>query len=162
MIKIQYYSFVIKKAAAEDAEIIIEIIREAFEKYKIDAGINTEIDALNESVEDVKLDILKKNVFIAYVDEKPVGTIRVEILPDNTALITRFGVKTKYSNNGVGKSLIGVVDQLLISKGVKKVGLYTASKHASLVSFYYARGFYVDFTVKDKGYTRAFMIKEYN
>ncbi|HHV59776.1 MAG TPA: GNAT family N-acetyltransferase [Clostridiaceae bacterium] len=157
----QFYSFNIRKATVEDAEAIHEITREAFTKYKADAGITSDVAALTETVDDIIEDILKKHVFIAFIDNEPVGCVRVEILPDKTALITRFGVKTKYSNNGVGKTLINVVDRFLSEKGVKRAGLYTASRHTALINFYYARGFHVDSILKDKGYARAFMVKEY-
>lgn len=154
-------SLVIKKAEINDVEAIHAIISEAFKKYVNDAGITVKIDALEETCEDIIRDINSKEVFIAFIEDIPVGTIRVEIKADNTAYITRFGVMPRYQNNGIGKALISYVDKLLISKGIKKVYLYTASKHRELVRFYYSMGFYVDSTTKDKGYTRALMVKEY-
>ena len=151
----------IKKAEASDAKIIHEIIKEAFRKYVVDAGITVKIDALEETVEDITGDIKSKEVFIAFFGDIPAGTVRVEIKPDNTAFITRFGVIPGYQNNGIGKALIKHVDKLLVSKGIKKAYLYTASRYRELIRFYYNLGFYVDSTTKDKGYTRALMVKEY-
>lgn len=100
-------------------------------------------------------------MFIAIIDDVPVGTIRVQILPDNTAYISRFGVRLQYHNMGVGKAMMSLVDKLLISKGVKRVRLHTASKYAELMRFYYGRGFYVDSTSRERGYIRALLVKDY-
>ncbi|HOQ38251.1 MAG TPA: GNAT family N-acetyltransferase [Acetivibrio sp.] len=155
------YSFVIRKAQLEDAEEIRSITKEAFKKYMQDAGLSGTMEALEESLEDIKKDIETKEVFIAFIDSIPVGTIRVEILPDNTAYISRFGVRLDYHNIGIGKAMMNLVDKLLVSKGIKRVSLHTASKYKALMRFYYGRGFYVDSTTKDKGYVRALLVKDY-
>lgn len=155
------YSFVIRKATVEDALHIQSIMQEAFKKYMMDAGLTGTMEALEESIDSVKNDILTKEVFIGFIDEIPVGTIRVEILPDNTAYISRFGVSLEYHNIGIGKSLMNLVDKMVKARGIKKVMLYTAAKYRDLVRFYYGRGFYIDSTTKDRGYVRALLIKEY-
>ena len=155
------YVLEIRKADVNDAEAIYNIIKEAFNKYVKDARITGRLDALKETQEDIIKDIKAKDVFIALADGVPVGTIRIEVKPDSTAYISRFGVLPENQKNGIGRSLITFVDNYLISKKVKQVCLYTASKHSGLVCFYYRMGFYVDSTSKDKGYIRAFMVKEY-
>ncbi|HOM01845.1 MAG TPA: GNAT family N-acetyltransferase [Acetivibrio sp.] len=155
------YSFVIRKATLEDAKAIQSITKEAFEKYMQDTGLTGTMEALEESLEDIKRDIETKDVFIAIIDDIPVGTIRVQILPDNTAYISRFGVRLQYHNVGIGKAMMNLVDKLLISKGIKRVSLHTASKYAELMRFYYGRGFYVDSTSNERGYIRALLVKDY-
>jgi ribosomal protein S18 acetylase RimI-like enzyme len=155
------YSFIIRKAVPGDAQAIKEITTEAFRKYMKDAGITGTMEALKETLEQIKNDIINGEVFIALVDDVPAGSIRIKIMPDNTAYISRFGVKTQYHNNGVGKSLMNMVDKVLMQRGVKKALLHTAAKYANLVRFYYDRGFYIDSTTKDRGYVRALMVKEY-
>ncbi len=155
------YSFTIRKATTDDANAIMSIIKQSFGKYVEFAGINGKIDALDESVENIIDDIKNKEVFVAFIDNIPVGTIRVEILPDKSAYISRFGVNTEYHNIGIGKSLMNLVDKFLDSKNIKSVRLHTASKYSDLVRFYYGRGFYVESVSNDRGYMRALMIKEY-
>ena len=155
------YSFTIRRASLEDAEAIQSITTEAFKKYMMDAGLSGTMEALEESLDDIRKDIQTKDVFVAFIDDIPVGTIRVHILPDRTAYISRFGVSLKFHNIGIGKSLMNLVDKLLISKEVKNVALHTASKYKDLVRFYYGRGFYIDSTSKDRGYVRALLVKEY-
>jgi len=154
-------AFIIRRASEEDACAIKEIMQESFGKYIKDAGLPATLEALNESCEDIVSDIKNKYVFVAVMGPEAIGSVRVEILPDNTAYIMRFGVRIAYQNIGVGKSLMSAVDQLLTSKGVKKAYLHTASKNFDLVRFYYGMGFYVDSTSKDRGYVRALMVKEY-
>ncbi|ACL77210.1 GNAT family N-acetyltransferase [Ruminiclostridium cellulolyticum] len=156
------YSFIIRKATLEDAPAIATIIQEAFKKYMQDAGLSVMMDALTENIETIEADIVEKEVYIALIDDKPVGTIRIKLLPDKTAYISRFGVMLDYHNIGIGKSLMNLVDKILKSHGVKKVSLHTASKYRDLIRFYYARDFYVESISTDRGYIRALLVKEYS
>lgn len=156
------YSFVIRKAVLDDAVAIHDIMLESFKKYMKDAGLEGTMEALEETIDDIRRDIVEREVFIALVDDIPVGSIRVRIQPDNTAYISRFGVRLDYHNIGIGKAFMNLVDKLLKSRGVSRVTLYTASKYTDLIHFYYGRGFYIDSTTKDKGYVRALLVKEYN
>ncbi len=155
------YSFIIRKAMETDAPAIQEIMQDSFRKYLEDTGLTCSLEALQETVEDIADDIRTREVFIAFIDNVPVGSVRVTILPDNTAYLSRFGVRPNYNNIGIGKSLMSLVDNMLIENGVKRVRLHTASKYRELVRFYYGRGFYIESTTKDKGYVRALMVKEY-
>jgi ribosomal protein S18 acetylase RimI-like enzyme len=155
------YSFIIRKAVAADAPAIKEIMQESFKKYIEDTGLPGSMEALDESYEDIVRDIETKEVYVAIIDEVAVGSVRVRINPDNTAYLSRFGVKLSYHNIGIGKSLINLVDKLLTARGISSVSLHTASKYKDLVRFYYGRGFYIDSTTKDRGYVRALMVKEY-
>ena len=152
--------FEVRMATYDDIDDILSITKEAFLKYAELAGIET-TQALNETYEDVKRDIDTKIVLIAFSDGVPVGSVRVEVFDDNTAYFSRFGVKVTSQNNGIGKSIINLVDRIMKKKGVKKISLHTASRITSLIRFYYGRGFYIDSTDKSKGYVRALLIKEY-
>lgn len=155
------YSFIIRKATIEDAPAIKQIMQESFKKYMLDTGLSGTMDALSESLKNIEEDILEKEVYIALIDNQPVGTIRIKILPDNTAYISRFGVMLDYHNIGIGKSLINLADKILKSQGIKRVRLHTASKYRDLIRFYYGRGFYIESTSTDRGYIRALLVKDY-
>jgi len=145
----------------EDAPAISLIMQEAFKKYIQDIGVSVAMEALTESLKNIEQDILEKEVYIALIDNTPVGTIRIRILSDNTAYISRFGVMLDYHNIGIGKSLMNLADKLLKSQGIKRVSLHTASKYRELIRFYYGRGFYIESTSTDRGYIRALLVKEY-
>lgn len=152
--------FEVRIATYDDIPDILKITKEAFAKYIELAGIDS-TPAINETYEDVKKDIDNKIVLIALSDGTPVGSVRVEVFDDNTAYLSRFGVKVTSQNNGIGKSIMNLVDRIMIKKGVKKICLHTGSKVTSLIRFYYGRGFYIDSTDKSKGYIRALLIKDY-
>lgn len=156
------YSFIIRHAKIDDAEAVRSIMQEAFKKYMADTGLAGTMEALEETLEDIRKDIETKDVYIALIDNIPVGTIRMQVSEDGTAYISRFGVRLDYHNIGIGKALMNLADKVLTAKGVKKVYLHTASKYKDLIRFYYGRGFYIDSTTKDRGYVRALLVKEYN
>ena len=153
--------FQVRLANYDDIDDILSITKEAFTKYRELAGVD-HIAALDETYDDVKNDIDTKVVLVALSDGEAVGSVRVEILPDNTAYLTRFAVKVTNQNNGIGKSIMNLVDRIMVKKGVKSISLHTGSQITSLIRFYYGRGFYIDSTDKSNGYVRALLVKDYN
>lgn len=151
--------FTVRLATENDAEDIAKITHSAFLRYIKLAGLKT-VDALAETADDVKNDIKNKLVLAAFLDDKAVGCVRVAI-DGETAYLSRFAVSNEYQNLGIGKSLINMVDVEMRSEGVRRLCLHTASKVASLIRFYYSRGFFVESTSTDKGYIRALLVKEY-
>ena len=153
--------FQVRLATMEDIPDIMSITREAFIKYRELAGVEN-TPALDETYEDIERDIKNKIVLIAFSNGDPVGSVRLEIDKENkTAYLSRFGVKITSQNNGIGKSIMNIVDRIMKEEGVKRISLHTASKITSLVRFYYGRGFYIDSTDKSKGYIRALLVKDY-
>ncbi len=150
----------IRLATYDDIPDILNITREAFIKYKKMSGVE-KLQALEESYSDVKNDIDTKVVLIALSDGVPVGSVRVEVFDDHTAYLSRFGVKVTSQNNGIGKSIMNLVDRIMVKKGVKQISLHTGAKITSLIRFYYGRGFYIDSTDKSRGYIRALLVKDY-
>lgn len=152
------YSFIIRQAAEEDAESIYSILQDAFKEYRLITGVD-KLDALSETADEIRKDIKNKMVYVAVIDDKIVGTLRLEI-KDNEAYLSRFAVDPESRNIGIGKSLMSVVDKYLKEKGVSKVTLHTASRHGELMRFYYGQGFYVEAIETDRGYLRARLVKE--
>lgn len=155
------YSFIIRKAKIDEASYIKEVMEDSFGLYKSRMSIDNELDAEKETIEDIKNDISKKEVFIAFIDDIPVGSIRISITEAHIAEISRFGVKQEFHNIGIGKALMNLADKYLRSKNTHLVCLHTASRYSGLMRFYYGRGFYVHSTSFDRGYIRALMKKEY-
>jgi ribosomal protein S18 acetylase RimI-like enzyme len=155
------YSFIIRKATKDDVIAIKDVMDDSFGLYKSRILPYGELDVLSETKEDIGKDIENKEVFLALIDDIPVGSIRISIEDDETAMISRFGVKQQYHNIGIGKALLNLADKFLQAKKIRYVKLYTASRYGDLMRFYYGRGFYVHSTTTDKGYIRALMIKEY-
>jgi len=154
------YSFTVRKAKPADASAIIDILQEAFTKYMEDTGLTGSMEALEDTVAKTVIAIESSEVFIAYVNDVPVGTIRFDV-EDGTAHISRFGVRLDYHNIGIGKSLMNLIDAEIKELGLKKAYLYSASTYTDLIRFYYGRGFYVENTTTDRGYVRAKLVKNY-
>lgn len=153
------YSFIIRRATDADAPSVFSILQSSFHEYADITG-QVRLEALAETVEDIKKEIAEKAVYIAVIDDRIVGTVRLDIHED-TAYLSRFAVDHESRNIGIGKALMNVVDKFLISKGVKRVTLHTASRHNVLMRFYYGRGFFVEAIETDRGYLRARLAKEY-
>lgn len=151
--------FEVRRANLTDVDSIAEITGDAFLKYIKLAGIS-DTPALHETKEQIIKDIETKMVYVAYIKNQVVGSVRIEILDEKTAYLSRFGVSMKYQNMGIGKSMMNAIDMDLAEMNIKEVHLHTASKATSLVRFYYNRGFYVDEVTKDKGYIRLLMKKD--
>lgn len=150
----------VKKASYNDIEDIYNITQEAFKRYIELTGLPT-VAALKETKEDIKSDIENKLVLIAIKDSETVGSVRIDIKEDKTAYLSRFGVKVKAQNNGVGKILMDSVDSEMKKLGIKSICLHTVSKATALMRFYYERGYYVESTSTDIGYLRALLRKDY-
>ncbi len=156
-----FYAFEVKSATEEDIPAIHKITHDAFLKYCEMAGLDYNIEALNESYDDILKDIQTKNVFVVRIDDEPVGAVRIEILPNNEAYLSRFAVASTNRNNGIGKILMKVVDKVMMENNIKTLRLHTCSKVTALIRFYYGRGFYISNVEYSRGYARAELIKEY-
>lgn len=153
--------FQVRHATYDDIYDIMSITKEAFIKYEELAGV-TGLPALLETYEDVKKDIDEKVVLIAIQDGAPVGSVRVKINEDTKeAYLSRFAVKVTSQNNGIGKSIMNLVDRIMVKRGVKCISLHTGAKITSLIRFYYGRGFYIESTEHTKEYIRAKLTKDY-
>ncbi|MDF2840287.1 MAG: family acetyltransferase [Clostridia bacterium] len=153
---------VVEKARQRHIPQIQEVSKEAFGLYAEGAGIAAIVGSLNETYDYLKEEIENKMVFVALLGDVVVGTVRVEVKEDHTAYLSRFGVKGEYQSKGIGKLLMNAVDEAMEELGIEKLYLHTASRMLSLVRFYYARGFYIESTTKNRGYIRALLCKEYD
>ena len=156
------YAFEVKRATVEDIPAIIKITKDAFLKYCEMAGLDYDIEALNETYDDVKNDIETKEVYVVFIDSEPVGAVRVELLGDEEAYLSRFAVKSTQRNNGIGKILMSVVDKAMRQNNVKILRLHAGSHVTPLIRFYYGRGFYIKSVEESRGYPRAELIKVYD
>ncbi len=158
----QLYAFEVKRASRDDVPAIKKITKDAFLKYCEMAGLDYDIEALNETSEDVLHDIETKEVFVVFIDDEPVGAVRIELLDNHEAYLSRFAVKSTQRNNGIGKILMSVVDKVMRENNVKILRLHTGAHVTPLIRFYYGRGFYINSVEHSRGYPRAELIKDYS
>ena len=155
------YAFEVKRAVEEDIPAIIKITKDAFLKYCEMAGLSYDIEALNETYEDVKHDIETKEVYVVFIDDEPIGAVRVELQDNHRAYLSRFAVKSSQSNNGIGKILMSILDKVMRENDVHVLRLHTGSHVTPLIRFYYGRGFYIKSVENSRGYPRAELVKYY-
>ena len=151
---------IIREATVADIPDLLEITREAFEKYAKDAKVPGNLSALSEKYEKVFADLKNKTVLIALLDSQPVGTIRFEMVTGKIAYISRFAVRLDVHNCGVGKELVKAAIERATIQGAHIAALHTASKMTSLVRLYYGFNFYIHSTSSDRGYIRALFLRE--
>jgi predicted N-acetyltransferase YhbS len=154
---------IVRLANEKDVPAIYSIMQEAFAYYATKTGISNPgmIQALNESCEDIAEQLNQKTVFVAELDGKVVGSVRVECMKDGTAYFSRFGVDKHYKSSGVGCALMVAVDEYMEASGMGQLMLHTASCLLSLVRFYYSKGFVIVSTDTERGYSRALLCKSY-
>ena len=88
------YSFIIRRAETKDTPHVHEILQKAFREYAQAAQLN-HVDALDETTQVIEKEIAEKTVYIAEIDSKIVGTVRLEIDKNsNIAYLSRFAVSS--------------------------------------------------------------------
>ena len=70
-----------------------------------------------------------------FMDNEPIGAVRIELQDNNEAYLSRFAVKSSERNNGIGKTLMNVVDSVMRENGVKYLRLHTGSHVTPLIRF---------------------------
>ena len=110
--------FEVRRAVTSDIEEIRILAKESFKMYTENAGITELVAPLDETYDDVLKAIETTNVFVALSNEEVIGSVRIEIKPDNTAYLSRFGVSSAHQNNGIGKILMNAVDNSMIELGI--------------------------------------------
>jgi len=157
------YKFNIRRAEIDDIPTIMEIMQEAFAKYCVLAKIEpAKITVTGETANDIANDIETKDVYVAVQDNIIIGSVRIEILSDNRARLSRFGVLGDYQGCGIGRTLLDTVDDSMRAKGIETLELYTAEMYKPLVEFYRRNGFKIEKVTNNRGYARAKLVKEYD
>lgn len=150
----------LRRAKQEDAQDVLDITHAAFDLYAKEVRKRESIAALFETLEDVKNDINNKYVYVCEMDGEIIGSVRVTLLGQGIAYISRFSISPDAQNLGLGGLLMEKVRVECASMGVRAITLHTASKMRSTVAFYLKNGYYIHSISKDADYIRAFMVNE--
>lgn len=140
----------IKKAKIEDLNALINLRKEHFLYEKNELGNN--ILDLNwasseDSREDLKYFILEQIIFIAEVDDIPVGYICGEIdvkkpwYKENVAILTNLFVKEKYRRKNIGKYLLNYFIESVKEHKLDKIEVSTRYNNDIAFNFYEKNGF---------------------
>lgn len=150
----------LRRAEDSDAPAILEITKAAFDEYARQVRKRESIQALYETLDDVRRDIREKNVFVMRIDGQLAGSVRYEVLSDGIAYLSRFAMAPDLQNLGLGGLLLEKVKIDCLDHGVRAIALHTASRMRSSVAFYLKNGYYIHSISKDSDYIRAFMVNE--
>ena len=154
-------SIVFKRADESDVADILRITKKSFTRYAAEIG-HSNIAALSETEGDVLSDLKNKYVYICRMDGETVGSVRVEIMKDKIAYLSRLAIEPEMQALGVGGLLLEKVRQECAKLDLNAIALFTASKMRSTVAFYLKNGYYIHNITKDKSYIRALMVNELN
>ncbi len=136
----------IKKAFAEDANILIEIYNESFYEDYVNYG---ECPAYGRSVNDMKKSIIEIPKYIAFYNSIPIGVISVREKNEKVYYIGCICVIPEFQGKGVGYQLIDFIkDQY---NDWEKIELITPIDKEKNVKFYTKKcGFIIDNEEMDK------------
>ena len=131
----------IKKAMAEDAQVLVDIYNKAFYEDYVKYG---ECPGYGKSVSDMEKSINETLKYIAYVGENPVGAISVLKKDDGVYYLGALCVIPEYQRMGIGQELLEFFkDQ---NKDWKKIELVTPADKEKNISFYTKKcGFNIDY-----------------
>ena len=140
----------IRKAKIEDLNALINLRKEHFLYEKNELG-NELLDfnwvSSEDSRNDFKYFILKQIIFIAEVDNNPVGYICGEIdikkpwYKENIAILTNLFVKEKYRRKNIGKYLLDYFIDSVKEHRLNKIEVCTRYNNNIAINFYEKNGF---------------------
>ncbi|SJZ31363.1 GNAT family N-acetyltransferase [Selenihalanaerobacter shriftii] len=148
----------VRRAKIVDCGLVFNLTKRAFQDYN-DPNLFPTTPGLLESKEEVISDIKNKEVLIAYVNDKPVGSVRFYSDNGKEFYLFRLGVLNKYQSQGVGKKLISEVEARVKDQGGERITLYSAYRLKELLAFYQSLGYEIIGTKDDSDYTRAIISK---
>ncbi|WP_018247525.1 GNAT family N-acetyltransferase [Orenia marismortui] len=145
----------IRKAELKDSNLVFNLTKNVFKTYQ---SLFPTTPALLEGKEDVKRDIVEKEVLIAEIEGKAIGTVRYYAKNDNFYLI-RLGILAEYRGAKVGSRLIAEVEDRAKDDGAKKIILYSPYSLKKIIAFYKNLGYRIEKVREDEDYDRAKLVK---
>lgn len=148
----------VEQAREGDAEGVLAVTRRAFEQYRDKYPVPP--DPLRETLEQVRADIGRGDVWVARDGDRLIGAVRARALA-GAHEIYGLAVDPDYSQLAVGTSLVRTVEARLRDRGARTVHLRTGLRDAPAIEFWYRLG-YRPFRLEpdpDHGYDRVWFEK---
>ena len=135
----------IKKITLGQCEVVANIIRMSFVKQVEILNI-TEKDYPNyvafETPQRVENALnIGEEIFLLYVDEKPIGTIRFNIGENGVGYINRLAALPAYRKNHYGEKLMSFAESELKNQGVNLIEISIVKQFEKLEAFYISLGY---------------------
>jgi ribosomal protein S18 acetylase RimI-like enzyme len=136
--------FLTRHATEEDAEVVHDIIQAAFAEYR--GTIPVPPGALSETVEEVRARVAEGRTLILYHGaehdnpEEAAGTAAYEPR-EGYLYVGRVAVLPQWRHRGVGRKLMGTVEEMAPIFGLSRLRLGTRESMRSNVAFYERLGY---------------------
>lgn len=132
----------VRLAVADDALVIAEVIRSAFQPLKANYT-KAAYAAVTPDAEEILGRLAEGPIWVAFADDAMVGTVSVVAEPD-WLYIRSMAVSPASQGFGVGRKLLVVVEDYATKKGFDKLYLYTTFFLKSAMRLYEKYGFVSD------------------
>jgi len=135
----------IRKATRQDLPTILGIQKQAFlseaERYN-----DFSIPPLNQTIEELELEFLEKNIFVGIIDNEIIASIRI-YSKDAIGYLGKLIVMPKHQNKGIGRMLMNFAEKEL--KETKKIELFTGEKSEKNIHLYKSLGYNIISLIKE-------------
>jgi ribosomal protein S18 acetylase RimI-like enzyme len=91
---------------------------------------------------DRKFNVAELPAFVARIDDREIGFVSTAEV-DDAILIVALGVLPQYQSSGVGKRLVGKVEDEAIRRGKKRLIVSTSNDDLPALAFYQSVGFQI-------------------
>lgn len=130
----------VEQAGEEDAGSVLAVTQRAFARYRDKYAVPP--DPLRETIEHVRADIRRGDVWVARDGDRVVGAVRVrELELEGAHEIYGLAVDPDYSHLDVGRSLVRMVEERLRGRGTRAIQLATGLRDAPAIEFWYRLGY---------------------
>ena len=128
----------IRRADAEDASRLAEVYHSAYRENRA-LGFPAKAESVTPST--VADWIAAKQVFVARVEGKIVGGVRLEETDPGRLKLSRLGVHEDWKENSIGSQLLDHAESVARDQGRETIWLTTPETHPYLPEFYRSRGY---------------------
>jgi len=128
----------IRKAKKKELKDIIKIMLIEFSKPPFN-----EKDDFNSAIRSLRFYFKLGRIYVALIDKEIIGVIvfKIEQYWEGRILIIEdLAVKEEFKKQGVGKNLMGFVEDYAKNKSIKRI-LFTTDKRSKAISFYKKLGY---------------------
>ncbi|MCK8817409.1 GNAT family N-acetyltransferase [Natroniella sulfidigena] len=148
----------IRTATSQDVKLVFDLTKRIFQDYNVPTNSSVS-PALLETKEDVKEDIVTKEVLVATYNNEPVGSVRYYSLAEKKFYLSRLGVLAGYRGQKIGSKLVAAVEQQVRACGGEEIMLHSAYQLKRLLRFYQNLGYQISGLENKSDYTRAIISK---
>lgn len=128
----------IERAEPGDAAALASVYQSAYQENR-ELGFPGKAESVAEST--VADWIEQHRVFVAMVESKIIGGVRLEETDPNRIKLSRLGVHEDWKGQGVGSELLDYAESTVRNEDYRTIWLTTPGEHPFLPEFYRSRGY---------------------